>query len=280
MLETVDLQKKLSKGVYRARMEELQNQLREQQYAANAAGQAIIICLEGWELSGRGELIKKLTAKLDPRVFRIYPESAPTPLERRYHFLWRYQARFPNYGQMALFDGSWYSRVLVERCEKKTRRKYWLAAYGQINECERWLTDDGQLVLKFWVHISEREQRKRIKAAKRDRALRWKVTEEARHQQRHYQRWLDAVEEMLAKSETPNAPWTVLEGTDTRWARVRFLETITTAVEKALAARLPAHAVPLETRSKVVGIRARKSKTVQRSVRLRLAARQREAARA
>jgi AMP-polyphosphate phosphotransferase len=234
MLETVDLKKKLSKGVYRARMEELQRKLGGQQYAANAAGQAIIICLEGWEMSGKGELIKKLSAKLDPRVFRVHPGTAPTPLEQRYHFLWRFQVGLPNYGQMALFDGSWYARVLAERCEKLTRKKVWKEAYGQINEFERWLTDDGQILLKFWVHISKKEQRKRMQQAKCDRTMRWKVTAETRQQHRHHERWLQAVEEMLAKTETPDAPWTVIEGTDTRWARVRFLEAITGAMERAL----------------------------------------------
>lgn len=280
MLETIDLKKKISKAVYRARLEELQGKLREQQYAANVVGQAIIICLEGWEMSGKGELIKKLTAKLDPRVFRVYPETAPTPLERRYHFLWRLLVNLPNYGQMALFEGAWYSRVLVERCEKVTRKKYWKEAYGQINEFERWLTDDGQLVLKFWVHISKGEQRKRIKEAKHDRAMRWKVTKETRRQHRHHAIWTQAVEEMLAKTETPHAPWTLIEGTDTRWARVRFLETITGAIEKALASRTAATAGGNETSDKVVGMRPRQSKAASPARRLRVAAGQREVAHA
>jgi polyphosphate kinase 2 (PPK2 family) len=253
MLETMDLKKKISKAVYRARLEELQGKLREQQYAANAAGQAIIICLEGWEMSGKGELIKKLTAKLDPRVFRVYPETAPTPLEQRYHFLWRFLVNLPNYGQMALFEGAWYSRVRVERCEKVTRKKY----------------------LKFWVHISKGEQRKRIKEAKRDRALRWKVTKETRRQHRHHALWTDAVEEMLAKTETPHAPWTLIEGTDTRWARVRFLETITGAIERALASRTKPPAGN-DASGKVVGMRPGQSKAAGSAGRLRVAARQRE----
>jgi polyphosphate kinase 2 (PPK2 family) len=237
MLETLDLHQRLARAAYKSRMRRLQERLRELQYAASAAGQAIIICLEGWEFAEKGELIRILTEKLDPRIFRIHPESEPTPLEKRYHFLWRYQVQLPAYGEMGLFEGSWYGRVLAERCTRTIAKHEWREAFEQINQFERWLTDEGQLVLKFWVHISKSEQKRRMRAARRDPALSWKLNKRSRRQHRDYKRWTRAIEEMLARTGSPHALWTVIEGTDTRWARARFLETIVEAVEKALASR-------------------------------------------
>jgi polyphosphate:AMP phosphotransferase len=217
----------------------LQERLRGLQYAANAAGQAVIICLDGWDLAGKGELIKTLTQKLDPRIFRIHPESDPTPLEQRYHFLWRFQVASPNYGEMALFDRSWYGQVLSERAEKSISKQEWPEKLKQITDFERWLTDDGQTLLKFWVHVSKSEQKKRMRAAHRDPAVRWKLTKQVRRQHRNYKRWLALAEDMLARTQTPNAPWTVIAGTDTRWARTRFVETIVGALEEVLVKRVP-----------------------------------------
>jgi polyphosphate kinase 2 (PPK2 family) len=237
MLETVDLKKSLSKTAYARQMPVLQKKLRKLQYEAKDKGLAVTICLEGWDLSGRGYLIKKLTEKLDPRLFRVRPGSPPSPLEQRYHFLWRYQVALPHYGEATLFDHSWYGRVLVERCDKLTKKKHWREGYQQINEFERWLTDDHQVLLKFWLHISKSEQKQRFRETLADPLLRWKITKEYRRHHRQYDRWVDAVEEMLAKTDSPNAPWTIIEANDLRWARVRFLATIVSAVERALARR-------------------------------------------
>ncbi len=242
MLEALDLSKKLSKTAYKRHMDGLQERLRQLQYAAQQAELPVVICLEGWDCSGRGRVIKKLMERLDPRLFRVYPGSAPTPLEQRYHFLWRYQAKLPNDGEMALFDHSWYGRVLVERCDRLVKKKVWRQAFDQINQFERWLADDGQVLIKLWMHISKKEQKKRFKETLRDRLLRWKITKEYKRHHRQYARWLEAVEEMLARTSTPHAPWTLIEATDPRWARVRVFETIVERVERELARRqkLPA----------------------------------------
>ena len=237
MLETVDLKKNLSKTAYAKQMPALQEKLRKLQYEAKDKGVAVTICLEGWDLGGKGHLIKKLTEKLDPRLFRIRPGSPPSPLEQRYHFLWRYQMALPNSGEMTLFDHSWYGRLLVERCDKLTKKKHWRESYQQINEFERWLTDDHQVLLKFWVHISKSEQKRRFREALNDPLLRWKITKEYRRHHRQYNRWVDAVEEMLAKTDSPNAPWTVIEANDLRWARVRFLRAIVDAIEAEIGRR-------------------------------------------
>jgi hypothetical protein len=143
----------------------------------------------------------------------------------------------PNDGEMTVYDHSWYGRVLVERCEHLIKKKLWRAAYEQMNELERWLTADGQVVIKFWLHISREEQRRRFRAYKRDPVLRAKVTKEYRRQHRRYARWLTAVEEMLQKTATTNAPWTVIEAHDLRWARVRVFETMIQKIEEMLEYR-------------------------------------------
>jgi polyphosphate kinase 2 (PPK2 family) len=242
MLETVNLKKQLSKTAYQRRMKELQEKLRGLQYAAQTAELPVVICLEGWDTAGKGQVIKKLTERLDPRLFRIYPGRPPSPLEQRYHFLWRYQVALPNDGEMALFDHSWYGRVLVERCDKLVPKKLWREAYQQINEFERWLADDGQVLIKFWMHISQKEQRRRFKAALADPLLRWKITKEYKRHHKQYNKWVKAVEEMLAKTNTGYAPWTIVEANDLRWARVRVFETLVGRLEQELARRkaLPA----------------------------------------
>jgi polyphosphate kinase 2 (PPK2 family) len=251
MLETVDLKKKLSKTAYERQMNELQERLRKLQYEARDAGVATIVCLEGWDSAGKGSVIKKLMERLDPRLFRVYPGTAPTPIEQRYHFLWRYEVALPNRGEIAVFDHSWYGRVLVERCDRLTKKKVWQQAYQQINEFERWLTDDGQVVVKLWMHISKKEQKERFRAALKDPLLRWKITKEYKRHHRDYRRWVMAVEEMLARTDTSHAPWTVVEANDLRYARVKVFRTLLDAMEKAVARRKkPESAAPPPSRKR------------------------------
>jgi polyphosphate kinase 2 (PPK2 family) len=237
MLETLDLKKKLSKPAYSKQMKALQERLRRLQYAARDAEVPVVICLEGWDTAGKGAVVKKLTERLDPRLFRVLSGSEPTPLEQRYQFLWRYQVALPNDGEMAVFDHSWYGRVLVERCDKIVKKKLWRQAYQQINEFERWLTDDGQVLIKFWMHISHKEQSRRFKDSLKDPLLRWKISKQYKRHHRQYDRWLRAVEEMLAKTDSPHAPWTVIEANDLRWARVRVFQTLVERIELALERR-------------------------------------------
>ncbi len=264
MLEAVDLKKKLSKPAYAERMPQLQEKLAQLQYAVAGAEMPVVICLEGWNASGRGRVIRKLTEKLDPRLFRVHAGLPPSEFEQGYHFLWRHQIELPNRGEMALFDHSWYRRVLEERCEKIVRKKHWREAYDQINQFERWLTDDGQLVLKFWMHISKKEQKERFQEYRRDPLQRWKLTREYRRQHRRYRLWTAAVEEMLAKTNAPSAPWKVIEATDLRWARVRIFEILISAIGQGLARRkkLPAAKPqalkPVLVRTKVPARRAAK----------------------
>jgi polyphosphate kinase 2 (PPK2 family) len=237
VLETLDMNKKLAKPAYTKIMTDLQEKLRGLQYLVKEAEVPVIICLEGWDSAGKGMVVKKLTEKLDPRMFRVIPGSPPTALEARYHFLWRYQMALPNDGEMVVFDHSWYGRVLVERVDKFTKKKLWQQAYEEINQFERWLADDGQVLMKFWMQISKGEQKKRFKSALKDPALKWKITKEYRRHHRDYDKWTEAVEEMLAKTDAPHAPWTVVEANDMRYARVRIFQTITDRIADAIAKR-------------------------------------------
>jgi polyphosphate kinase 2 (PPK2 family) len=237
MLESLNLKRKLPKPAYDRTMSQLQDRLRGLQYEARAAGIATIICLEGWELSERGQVVQTLTERLDPRLFRVFRGVPPTSFEQRFHFLWRYEIALPSYGEMAVFDHSWYSRVLDDRCNKAVKKRVWQQAYPQIAEFERWLTDDGQIVIKFWLHISKKEQKKRIRKTLRDPLLRWKVTKDTKRQHKRYSKWAAAVEEMVAKTNAAQAPWTLVEANDSRWARVRVFRTIIDRLERALAQR-------------------------------------------
>jgi polyphosphate kinase 2 (PPK2 family) len=237
MLNTINLKKSLSKSAYQKAMPELQERLRKLQYEAKEAKVTTILCLEGWDASGKGHIVRKLTEKLDPRVFRVFPGGPPTPLEQRYHFLHRYQMALPNYGDMAVFDHGWYRRVLEERCDKLIKKKDWRDAYQQINEFERWLSDDGQVLVKFWLHISKKKQKQRFKKYLADPNMKWRVTKEYRRHHADYNKWIPAVEEMLAKTETSYAPWTVVEANDLRWAVVRVFEVLAQNIEQEIARR-------------------------------------------
>ena len=215
----------------------LKERLRRLQYRLHDAEIPTIVLFEGWDAAGKGTVIRRLSEGLDPRAFQAWPGAAPSELEARYHWLWRYQVRLPDDGHMAVFDHSWYGRVLVERVERVVKKKVWRQAYQQINELERWLVDDGQVLVKFFLHISRPEQRRRLERMHRDPLERWKVEKEDWRRNRRYDRWVEAIEEMLARTDTPLCPWTVVEGTDARWTRVKVFETLVRRMEDTLAAR-------------------------------------------
>jgi len=238
MLEQLDLGKSLSKAASASRLKSLQNRLRLLQYAIQEAAVPVIVCVEGWNACGRGEVIKKLSELLDPRLYQVVRGHPPSPLEARYHFLWRYEIALPRDGEMLVFDHSWYARVLEDRCDRLVKKKDWRQAYSQINEFERWLIDGGAVLLKFWMHISRKEQQRRYRAYRKDPLLRWKLTREYQRQHKHYGRWVKAIEAMLTQCNPAYAPWTLVEAEDLHWARVKVLDTVVNRLEQAL--QLPA----------------------------------------
>ncbi len=255
MLETVDLDAALSKDEYRRVFPPLEERLRRLQYALLEAEVPTVVAFEGWDAAGKGTVIQRLTRKLDPRACQAWPGSPPSDLERRYHFLWRYQVRLPEDGHMTLFDHSWYGRVLVDRVEKWVKRRDWEGAYAQINELERWLADDGQVVVKLWFHISQKEQRRRLRKMEKDPAERWKVEKEDWRRNRRYDRWVEAAEDMLALTDTPAAPWTIVEATDARWTRVKVFRTLVERMQAALDRRQQAPASVSRTQMAEVATR-------------------------
>lgn len=233
----VDLDRRLGREEARARLGPLQERLRSLQYALRDAGIPTIVLFEGWDAAGKGTVIGRLTEKLDPRLLRVHPGAPPSELERRHHWLWRYQTKLPEDGQIAFFDHSWYGRTLVERVERWVKKRVWRQAFHQIVEFERWLLDDGQVLVKLFFHISRREQRRRLRALARDPLEAWKVQDEDWRRNRRYRRWYAATEEALRRTDTEQAPWTVVEASDARWTRVRVFEAVVDAMEAALRRR-------------------------------------------
>ncbi len=237
MLETVDLTRSLTKAAERRVLPALEEKLRSLQYELRAAEIPTIIVFEGWEAAGKGLVIRRLSERLDPRAFRVHYAGPPNDIEARYPFLHRFFLRLPNDGEMALFDGSWYRRVLLERVEKAVKRKVWSHAFEEIDQMERWLVDDGQVLVKFFFHISRKEQRKRFRRLEEDKAERWRVGKSEWRQNDRYERWYAAAEETLVRTDTPEAPWTIVEATDARWTRVRVLEKLVERMQEAIAQR-------------------------------------------
>lgn len=234
MLEKVDLTRSLGKDEYNQRLPALRDRLYDLQKACWDASIPSLILFEGWDASGKGTTINLLSQRLDPRGFKLYPINAARTHESHMPWLWRFWLKVPNYGQMAIFDRSWYGRVLVERVEGFTPRKVWRKAYDDITTFERTLHDDGYILVKFFLHISKEEQKKRFKKLEKDPLNRWHVQDEDWDHHKKYDEYLQAVEEMLEKTDTEWGPWTIVEATDRRWCRVKVFQTIVDRLEEAL----------------------------------------------
>jgi len=246
MLELIDLGKKISKDAYRKVFGELESRLGACQRAVRAAGVPVVIVFEGWDAAGKGNLINRLTQALDPRGFKVHPISAPNEVERHYPWMWRFWRALPADGKFAIFDRSWYGRVLVERVEGLTPKRQWKQAYEEIEQFERQLADAGTVLVKLWLHIDKKEQKDRFREIERDPATAWKVGKRERKHHREYDKWLAAVEETLERTSTAQAPWTVVESTQKRFARVKVFETVLKCVETELARRASEPEVVLE----------------------------------
>jgi len=239
MLENINLKRKLSHEDYKRALPALQQRLYDLEKACWDHGVPTVILFEGWDASGKGTAIAALTQRLDPRGFKLYPITAPRTYEQQRPWLWRFWLKVPNRGEMVIFDRSWYSRVLDERVERTLPPEQWRAAYRDIVEFERMLADDGAVILKFFLHISKKEQRERFEAIESDPLEAWRVTaaDWARHKK--YGKYLAAAEEMLELTESEFAPWTIVEATSKWYARKKIFETIVAAMEKRLGAKAP-----------------------------------------
>jgi len=237
VLEKVDLTRKLPKAEFKSRLPYLRNRLYDLQKACWDAGIPSVILFEGWDAAGKGSSVNLLTQRLDPRGFKLYAIQAPRTYETHMPWLWRFWLKLPNYGQMAIFDRSWYGRVLVERVEGFTPEEEWRTAYRDISDYERTIADDGYVVVKFFLHISKQEQKQRFKQVSKDPLESWRIQPEDWEHHRNYDEYLVAIEEMLARTDTEWAPWTIVEATDRSWTRVKIFETIIKRLENALQMR-------------------------------------------
>jgi polyphosphate kinase 2 (PPK2 family) len=223
MLETLDLTRKLDRKSYVREVTRRQIQLRELGYQVYLQKRPVIILFEGWDASGKGGAIKRITEKLDPRGYVVYPIAAPQGEDKTRHYLYRFWRRLPEKGQIAIFDRSWYGRVLVERVEGFATEAEWARAYKEIDSFERQLKTFGTILAKFWMHISDDEQLRRFEERKAIGYKAWKLTDEDWRNRRKWGAYEQAAEEMLVKTSTRTAPWSLVEGNDKYWARTRVL---------------------------------------------------------
>jgi polyphosphate kinase 2 (PPK2 family) len=237
MLEKIDLTKKLPNKEYKTVMPTLRNRLYDLQKACWDAKIPSIIIFEGWDAAGKGTSINMLTQRLDPRGFKLHAIQAPRTYETHMPWLWRFWLKLPNYGEMGIFDRSWYGRVGVERVEEFTPEEQWRRGYRDIVDFERMLADDGVVIIKFFLHISKKEQAARFKKLEKDRLESWHVQPEDWEHHKKYDQYLIAYEEMFERTDTEWGPWTIIESTDRRWARVKIFQTIIYNLEETLKDR-------------------------------------------
>ena len=194
---------------------------------------SLIIC-EGWDAAGKGGAIQRLTAKWDPRHFSVWPISAPTQEEKEHHFLWRFWTKLPRAGEIAVFDRSWYGRVLVERVEGFAAEKQWRRGYDEINEFEAQQADDGTAIIKLFFHVTQEVQDERLKARLEHPWKRWKVTAEDFRNRGRRPDYLAAIKDMFAHTSTRWAPWHVIDGNSKKSARIAALTAIADSLERAV----------------------------------------------
>ncbi len=230
MLELIDLDQTISKEDYDQQFPPLGLQLGEIQRRARNAGLPVIIVFAGWDASGKGTAINRVCQALDPRGFKVHPVSLPDKNERFHPWMWRFWNKLPAAGDWAIFDGSWYRRALEERAADESDKAAAMQALNDIRQFERQLALSGALIVKFWLQISKSEQKKRFKRLLSNRATAWKVGREERRQQRYYEEWTTLVEEMIAETDAADAPWTIVEATQRRFARLSVFRTLVKAV--------------------------------------------------
>ena len=235
VLDKVDLKVSLPAEEYEKKKEQLQLTLRQLQYDAIERGLSQAVVMEGADAAGKGGAIRRVTANLDPRHFDVVPIAKPTPEEKENHYLWRFWRAIPKAGNLTIFDRSWYGRVLVERIEGFCTEDDWRRAYQEINEFEAMLHTGGTTVIKFWLHISQDEQLKRFEARQADPHKSWKLTAEDWRNRDKWQQYCDAVDEMVKRTSTAYAPWTIIEANCKRYARVRVMETVIAALRESIA---------------------------------------------
>jgi polyphosphate kinase 2 (PPK2 family) len=234
MLEIVDLTQKLEPKKYRRKLNKYQTRLRALGYQVYQQQRPVVMVFEGWDAAGKGGAIKRLTERLDPRGYVVHPIAAPKGQDAEKHYLYRFWRRLPPKGQIAIFDRSWYGRVMVERVEGFCTTEEWRRAYQEIKDFENQLAGLGTIIFKFWMHISKDEQLRRFEGREETPYKSWKLTDEDWRNRDKWDAYEAAVEEMLIKTTTARAPWTIVAGNDKNFARVQVLKTVADRLSEEL----------------------------------------------
>ena len=233
-LKDVALDKYLSEAEYKQQLHDLQEKLGQLHNRLYRKRVPVIICYEGWDAAGKGGNIKRLTGALDPRGFEVHPIASPEPKEKARHYLWRFWTRLPKDGHIAIFDRTWYGRVMVERLEGFCSENDWQRAYYEMNEFEQELYNWGAVILKFWVQIDKDTQLARFTERQNTPSKQWKITDEDWRNREKWDQYEVAIDEMLQKTSTTYAPWHILESVDKKYARIKALQIVVDALEKRL----------------------------------------------
>ncbi|MCD8108479.1 MAG: phosphate--AMP phosphotransferase [Clostridiales bacterium] len=233
-LKKADLSLSLEREEYRRELKRLQNRIADLHGEFYRRRIPVILGFEGWDAGGKGGAIKRLTEKMDPRGYRVLPTASPNDLEKVHHYLWRFWKNVPKDGHIAIFDRTWYGRVMVERIEGFCTREEWQRAYSEINEMEKQFVEHGAIVLKFWMQIDKDEQERRFKERMENPEKQWKITDEDWRNREKWDAYEHAVDEMLVRTSTMAAPWIIVEGNDKYYARIKVLRTVVDAMEQRL----------------------------------------------
>ncbi len=233
-LSEIPLNQEMSKEEYEIRLKELQKKLKKLHNKIYQKKIPVIIAYEGWDAAGKGGNIKRLTSALDPRGFEVHPIASPEPHEKSRHYLWRFYHRLPKDGHIAIFDRTWYGRVMVERIEGFCSENDWKRAYNEINEFEKDLSDWGAVVIKFWVHIDSDTQLARFQERERIPEKNWKITQEDWRNREKWTEYETAVNEMIEKTSTENAPWYIIQSNNKYYARLSAIQIVIAEIEKRL----------------------------------------------
>jgi len=235
VLAKVDLSLCCDRKTYRKKLKEYQKKIGKLHGELYQKRIPVVIGFEGWDAAGKGGAIKRLTEKMDARGYVVNPTAAPNDLEKAHHYLWRFWKNMPKDGHIAIFDRTWYGRVMVERIEGFCTQEEWKRAYKEINDMEKDLADAGAVVLKFWMQIDKKEQEKRFRQRQENPEKQWEITEEDWRNREKWEQYEEAVNEMLIRTSTEYAPWIVVEGNDKYYARLKVLETVIDALEKRIS---------------------------------------------
>ncbi|MCG8508911.1 MAG: polyphosphate kinase [Rhodospirillales bacterium] len=234
ILSKLDMDQDLPRKDYSKRLEMYQGRLNRLSREARDRGMSSILVFEGWDAGGKGGAIRRMTAALDARSYQVIPIAAPTDEEKAHHHLWRFWRHLSRAGRVTIFDRSWYGRVLVERIEGFATEAEWMRGYAELNDFEEQLVEHGIVLLKYWMHITKEEQLSRFKARKKISYKRWKLTDEDWRNREKWDQYELAVNDMIARTSTSIAPWTLVEGDSKRFARIRVISTFCEELEKAL----------------------------------------------